>query len=1195
MIIIEKNEITRMHMARETFFTLIIILLVSLLYVIIIPTEGKMRTINLTIDEGDYPVNPDINPISILESNTPIYPENLTDNGIAWRISDNYEKLQFLNLRGINKILFVSTGNKDHEGHLLVLNRSQITISGTLKTVNKIIHFYVNYTNPYIKNKKANPTIVYIDEFNLTDVAEDFPRITAMSAIWNSNISKIHLVLAYETRADGNEQYTIYQTYWSEATGWSSLSSIDSNYGYIKGISMSYDSTTNFTLIEYGAIATTNPNFYSAIMKVYDGSSLISITFNKKTDISISNIYLNGTIGFSFINLKAGPVSSEIYLCTYSSGILQTSAGGIWTSEDLEDYGIYSDFKDLYLVNLKPNASEEYLVLVWISYSDYQNYLTMAIYDLIGGKAYTDPTIIESKVNPEMPVLLDNFYDDTEIDLLWIDRGTLVEEIYRRQLIWNGSTIIWNEPKICGQTNYTTISFTGLKSKNYDLLIFQISYFGYNKTIYSMIGYKDQDLDGLGDFEEDVYYQSSFPGINSTLVDSDNDGINDGAEKLLYGTNPVSSDTDGDGLSDKFELSIDPAQKNNYLTDPLVIDTDGDSLNDSDEVLGLSAGYSTNPLQIDTDNDGLNDSEEILFGIEVHVETSIITIFPNATLKDSDFDNLTDIEEKTYLTNPINEDTDGDGLSDWYEIVVYKTDPHLLDTDNDGLSDHLEFIYGTDPSKGDSDSDGLSDLNEIGNETNPTIPDTDGDGLTDFAEVTITLTNATEKDTDGDNLTDYEEVQVFQTDPLVNDTDDDGVNDYSEVFVYGTNPLLNDTDGDGLCDCEELFGIYGYNTNPLTSDTDGDEISDKIEIDMGSNPLKQDSDDDGLTDPMELELGTDLDNNDTDGDGLTDYEEYVGLNITNLGLRRTNPLSNDTDNDGLLDEEEFKLYYTDPTLEDTDGDGLKDSTEININTNPLKEDTDGDRLSDYEEYYVYGTNPLSVDSDGDGLVDFYEVKVLHTDPTSGDSDGDFIPDNIDFLLPTFSDWVIIAIITVSSLLAYGAHYGIFRNWREDALAIGIADVGGTPMIVVPEEFSRKHEVDLISPALSGIYQLTSEIAGGRDVIVLSGAVSTIVSKGKNTFLWLMSKKSYPRIVKITRKIHMRIEKKYGDVLAGWGGLEDELKDIKKWIQDRLKEVPKKRKKKRKKIKPKKEKSKDLLEELKEIEPKDEDIGEEFYL
>lgn len=44
-----------------------------------------------------------------------------------------------------------------------------------------------------------------------------------------------------------------------------------------------------------------------------------------------------------------------------------------------------------------------------------------------------------------------------------------------------------------------------------------------------------------------------------------------------------------------------------------------------------------------------------------------------------------------------NKDTDGDGLSDWDELNVYKTSPYLEDSDSDGIKDLAEIKAGTDP------------------------------------------------------------------------------------------------------------------------------------------------------------------------------------------------------------------------------------------------------------------------------------------------------------------------------------------------------------------------------------------------------------------------------------------------------------------------------------------------------------------
>lgn len=105
-------------------------------------------------------------------------------------------------------------------------------------------------------------------------------------------------------------------------------------------------------------------------------------------------------------------------------------------------------------------------------------------------------------------------------------------------------------------------------------------------------------------------------------------------------------------------------------------------------------------------------------------------------------------------------DTDGDGLSDDYEIAAY---PHLKpdddDTDDDGIIDADEDI----------DGDLLTELEEQKYGSNPLMPDEDFDGLTDYEELRLgTLSN--NDDTDADGILDGREI-VVGTDPLVFDSD----------------------------------------------------------------------------------------------------------------------------------------------------------------------------------------------------------------------------------------------------------------------------------------------------------------------------------------------------------------------------------------------------------------------------------------
>ena len=151
-------------------------------------------------------------------------------------------------------------------------------------------------------------------------------------------------------------------------------------------------------------------------------------------------------------------------------------------------------------------------------------------------------------------------------------------------------------------------------------------------------------------------------GTNPYSPDTDGDGLLDGEEKGLE-TNPLSNDTDGDGLLDGAELGY-VSRANRWSSDPHKYDTDGDGLSDGLEVLK----YGTNPASIDTDNDNLSDSEEILLGF-----------------------------------NPLNNDSDMDGMPDGWEAQygLDPTDPSDAekDLDGDGITNIEEYERGTDPTK----------------------------------------------------------------------------------------------------------------------------------------------------------------------------------------------------------------------------------------------------------------------------------------------------------------------------------------------------------------------------------------------------------------------------------------------------------------------------------------------------------------
>jgi uncharacterized repeat protein (TIGR02543 family) len=154
--------------------------------------------------------------------------------------------------------------------------------------------------------------------------------------------------------------------------------------------------------------------------------------------------------------------------------------------------------------------------------------------------------------------------------------------------------------------------------------------------------------------------------------------------------------------------------------------------------------------------------------------------------------------DKTITANftPDTNDDDGDGLTNYQEIVEYGTDPTKQDTDGDGVKDAKDDLP-LDPTETlDSDHDGIGDNTET---------DDDNDGYSDEDEINLHHTNPKRADSDGDGLTDPAEIQTHHTNPNLADTDNDGLNDGPEFLTHHTNLLVADTDGDGFHDGYEVL------------------------------------------------------------------------------------------------------------------------------------------------------------------------------------------------------------------------------------------------------------------------------------------------------------------------------------------------------------------------------------------------------
>ena len=215
----------------------------------------------------------------------------------------------------------------------------------------------------------------------------------------------------------------------------------------------------------------------------------------------------------------------------------------------------------------------------------------------------------------------------------------------------------------------------------------------------------DADGDGLSNLQEYIEY-------NPREADSD-DGLNDYQEVNDLETDPNEPDSDGDGFDDGVESSTgeDPNDASSYPGD----DEYAGRFSEKRSVINAASGWKTSL-------DGSLSS----FGLSGQAIAGIIT--ENATIENrSGWVATIEVQSQ----NPVDQDTDGDGLPDVWEssdLIHYQGctgrsglgwveqyggicqfDQSVdVDTDADGLSDQAEIeLHGTDPIQEDGDGDGI--------------------------------------------------------------------------------------------------------------------------------------------------------------------------------------------------------------------------------------------------------------------------------------------------------------------------------------------------------------------------------------------------------------------------------------------------------------------------------------------------------
>jgi len=509
-------------------------------------------------------------------------------------------------------------------------------------------------------------------------------------------------------------------------------------------------------------------------------------------------------------------------------------------------------------------------------------------------------------------------------------------------------------------------------------------------------------------------------GMNPFDLDTDNDGLRNGTAGYPFtddiDPNPLSDDSDGDGLFDWLEdrnanFEWDPNYGETNLLDK---DTDDDGILDSNEDWnydGLNDIYETDPLDNDTDDDGLLDGFELRF------------IDPQGGADTANWPDRDLVNKTFYISDPLDWDSDDDGLPDgWIDFnkngkldlgefedrdcdgLLYigawnngsgpgETNPWYRDTDFDGLSDYEEIIER----HSDPISPQLPDLSIMNVSTEPSTPIIYG--AMDFISVSfdISLTNLGEVKAprtihDGPNLIlrlSIIEIKDNGNKTLVEfdlslssfDPNDSKLIQASCNLAAGVHQLVVMVYG--------YYQKYYYMERALEIDylNNVRELNITVKGPPTAHAESSSSyavlNDSGMAEIYFYGWGEDPDNEivyyawDFDGDGVFDWvgnsPENVSFVFTKGGYYVS--LFEVVDEDGFVSNVSLRIVIIDPKTVDTDGDGLSNAEEKSIGTDPYKADSDSDGLSDKYEFDI-GSNPLANDSDNDTLLDYYECLVM---------------------------------------------------------------------------------------------------------------------------------------------------------------------------------------------------------------------------
>lgn len=374
-------------------------------------------------------------------------------------------------------------------------------------------------------------------------------------------------------------------------------------------------------------------------------------------------------------------------------------------------------------------------------------------------------------------------------------------------------------------------------------------------------------------------------------------------------------------------------------------------------------------------------------------------------------------------------DTDGDGLSDSDECLIYKTNPAGRDTDGDYVPDGEEVAIGSSPLVVDTDGDGINDGDEAGYVYTTVGPM--WQQMVSYMDITLDLATgnchcascelpvpAILQGKAVTNVTVSANGVIFFNDPgYVNYGQNVQAYDFSRtidvnalvVAPFSDSQLFLKTNSTVLVGKAVFVGgdsacIQYNNIGRIGAGSETNNVSFEVFIPGRVNAY------DAIIIYKDI-VGDAMDGRNA-GVGIQSfggrsrrsisYMEPGSVYNYKVHMLRvgtdSDPANPDTDGDGLTDGEEISAGLS-PHYVDTDRDGLPDGWELSYGLDPLSTngdngaagDFDGDGLSNLDEY-LNGTDPSDMDgdTDNDEVSDVTEVQQ-GSDPTNA-ADGGIPPD-----------------------------------------------------------------------------------------------------------------------------------------------------------------------------------------------------------